>query len=71
MALATLCNTLCSIFPIMPISKAYSDNFFVIDWMVVTTILIHHCKNTGKNTDSAHHPKTNHILNLSQIATAK
>ncbi|KAI9596913.1 hypothetical protein BDF19DRAFT_437188 [Syncephalis fuscata] len=35
MTLATLCNTLFSIFSIMPISKAYSDDFFIIAWWVM------------------------------------
>ncbi|KAI9596877.1 hypothetical protein BDF19DRAFT_437063 [Syncephalis fuscata] len=71
MFLATLCNIICLVIVIMFIGKAYSDQFFILDWVVVTTILVHHCQNIGKSVGSAHQPKTEHMLHLSQIATVK
>ncbi|KAI9594236.1 hypothetical protein BDF19DRAFT_445290 [Syncephalis fuscata] len=70
MFLVTLCSIICSIIVILLKDKINADTFFIIDYVVVTTILVNHFKNFGKNTKSAHRPKTNHMLNLSQIATA-
>ncbi|KAI9594235.1 hypothetical protein BDF19DRAFT_445286, partial [Syncephalis fuscata] len=71
MFLATSCNIACSIFVLLSITKINSESFFVMDWVVVTTILVRHCQNFGKNVSPAYHPKTGYMLHLSQIATAK
>ncbi|KAI9596962.1 hypothetical protein BDF19DRAFT_326909 [Syncephalis fuscata] len=71
MSLATLCNIIGPIITIVPKDKINTDLFFIVDCVVVTTILINHCQSTSKNIDFAHHPKTSHMLNISQIATAK
>ncbi|KAI9596908.1 hypothetical protein BDF19DRAFT_437177, partial [Syncephalis fuscata] len=71
MTLATSCNIICSILIITPLVEINSDSFFTVDWLIVTTILVNHCQNMGKNTRHAHRPKTDHILDLSQVATAK
>ncbi|KAI9592687.1 hypothetical protein BDF19DRAFT_450642 [Syncephalis fuscata] len=71
MLLATSCNIICSIFVIVYAHKVNADTFFVIDSVVVTTILINHCQKFGKTAKFNHRPKTDNILNLSQIVTAK
>ncbi|KAI9590891.1 hypothetical protein BDF19DRAFT_459831 [Syncephalis fuscata] len=71
MLLATLCSIVCSILVILLKDKVNADTFFAIDSVVVTTILINHCRDFGKSAKYKHRPKTNHILHLSQIATAK
>ncbi|KAI9595188.1 hypothetical protein BDF19DRAFT_442453 [Syncephalis fuscata] len=71
MFLATSCNIACSIFIIISTHKVNADAFFIIDYVVVTTILINHCQSFGKSTKLTHRPKTDYILNLSQIATMK
>ncbi|KAI9599193.1 hypothetical protein BDF19DRAFT_118060 [Syncephalis fuscata] len=68
---ATLCNIICSILIVMHMDAINYDMFLVIDWLVVTAMLINHCQKIGKNVGSAHHPKTNYMLNLSQIVTAR
>ncbi|KAI9591438.1 hypothetical protein BDF19DRAFT_271431 [Syncephalis fuscata] len=71
MFLATLCNIVCSIFIILFKSIVNADTLFFVDYVVVTTILINHCRDFGKSAKYNHRPKTDHMLNLSQIATAK
>ncbi|KAI9595193.1 hypothetical protein BDF19DRAFT_78917 [Syncephalis fuscata] len=71
MLLATSCNIVCSISIVLFKNQVNADVFFIIDCVVVITILINHCQSFGKSTKLTYRPKTDHILNLSQIATMK
>ncbi|KAI9592011.1 hypothetical protein BDF19DRAFT_239592 [Syncephalis fuscata] len=64
MLLATLCSIICSVVIISSKNKINADTLFVVDSVVVTTILINHCRYFGKSTKYTHRPKTEHILHL-------
>ncbi|KAI9596920.1 hypothetical protein BDF19DRAFT_326006 [Syncephalis fuscata] len=71
MSSAALCSIICGFFIITFTDEINPDIFFVVDWVVVTTMLIRHSQNIGKNMNFAHHPKTSHMIRLSEIATAR
>ncbi|KAI8050223.1 hypothetical protein BDF22DRAFT_143354 [Syncephalis plumigaleata] len=70
MCLAVFCNVGCCTAIALQIGGTNADLFFPLDWMIVNIILLRHCQNMSRNTSSSHQPKTEYILNLSQIATA-
>ncbi|KAI9596949.1 hypothetical protein BDF19DRAFT_437313 [Syncephalis fuscata] len=71
MCLAILANLVCCAVIITSFGNTNLDILFPVDWMLVATILIRHCQRMGNNDNSAYRPKTSHMINLSQIVTAK
>ncbi|KAI8055769.1 hypothetical protein BDF22DRAFT_672115 [Syncephalis plumigaleata] len=71
MCFAVLCNITCCFFIITRIGGNYSDILFPLDWAIVTTLLVTHCRNLRDVTEISNKPKTDYILHLSAIATAR
>ncbi|KAI8050433.1 hypothetical protein BDF22DRAFT_694952 [Syncephalis plumigaleata] len=70
LCIAALSNTACCLLIVTHFGRTNTDFFLVTDWAIVTTVLIHHCRDMRKMNSSSHRPKTNYVLHLSQIATA-
>ncbi|KAI9593034.1 hypothetical protein BDF19DRAFT_449260 [Syncephalis fuscata] len=71
MASVVTCNILCGMFIFLEIGESFSEFFFLIDWLVSTTILVRHCSNMRKIGRLSHRPRTENIMHLSQIQTVK
>ncbi|RKP26610.1 hypothetical protein SYNPS1DRAFT_21661 [Syncephalis pseudoplumigaleata] len=71
MCLAVLCNIVCGIIIVFQIGGNYAIMFYVADWLLTSTILLNHCQNMRKASRLSNRPKTQNIINLSQIPTSK
>ncbi|KAI9596763.1 hypothetical protein BDF19DRAFT_421278 [Syncephalis fuscata] len=71
MCLAVLCNVICGMIIVFQVGGNYAIMFYVADWLLTSTILLNHCQNMRKASQLSNRPKTQHLLNLSQIPTSK
>ncbi|KAI9592787.1 hypothetical protein BDF19DRAFT_450891 [Syncephalis fuscata] len=69
MCLAVFCNLFFCALLMFQIGKSRSDNCFVLDLVIVTTILVNHCQNMRKVSRISNRPKTSYIPGYSQIDT--
>ncbi|KAI9591667.1 hypothetical protein BDF19DRAFT_454227 [Syncephalis fuscata] len=71
MCLATLCNIGCCFLIVFHVTGNYSDVLFTVDWAIVSTLLVNHCRSIRKVQNMSNRPKTYCILNISEINTAR
>ncbi|KAI9594881.1 hypothetical protein BDF19DRAFT_99326 [Syncephalis fuscata] len=71
MVLAVLCNILCIIIILLEIGGVYSQLYFVLNWIITSTIIVNHCRNMRRMVKLSHRPKTEYYLHISHIDTAK
>ncbi|KAI9591406.1 hypothetical protein BDF19DRAFT_417172 [Syncephalis fuscata] len=69
MSMTVLCNTICCASIAFRIGGDDADLFFIVDWMIVTTLLAKHCERMRKTRDESNRPKTKYMRGVSQIIT--
>ncbi|KAI9592260.1 hypothetical protein BDF19DRAFT_450894, partial [Syncephalis fuscata] len=70
MCLAVLCNIFCWFVIAFQIGGINADLLFPGDWVIVSTILTHHCQNMRQVTNFSHRPKISYLHGSSQIGIA-
>ncbi|KAI9591407.1 hypothetical protein BDF19DRAFT_426314 [Syncephalis fuscata] len=70
MSMTVLCNTICCVAVVSRIGGDNADLFFIVDWVVIATLLAKHCKIMRKTRGESTRPKTKYMLGVSQITTA-
>ncbi|KAI9592259.1 hypothetical protein BDF19DRAFT_452344 [Syncephalis fuscata] len=70
MCLAVFCNIFCYFCIEFQVGGVNADLLFPGDWVIVSTILTHHCQNIRRVTNLSHRPKTSYIPGQSQFHIA-
>ncbi|KAI9593035.1 hypothetical protein BDF19DRAFT_498023 [Syncephalis fuscata] len=70
MSMTVLCNTICYAFIAFRIGGDNAELLFVVDWMIIATLLAKRCERMRKIRDESNRPKTEYMIGVSQITTA-
>ncbi|KAI9592467.1 hypothetical protein BDF19DRAFT_467922 [Syncephalis fuscata] len=68
---AVLCNVICITMIVLEVGKQFSQLFFVVNWLVISKVLIYHCQSMRQTSKLSNRPNTENLMVISQIATAK
>ncbi|KAI9593055.1 hypothetical protein BDF19DRAFT_449319 [Syncephalis fuscata] len=69
MFMTVLCNMICSSVIAFRIGGNNAELCFIIDWVVITTLLAKHCEIMCKTSGESNRPKTKYMRGVSQIIT--
>ncbi|KAI9594834.1 hypothetical protein BDF19DRAFT_443817 [Syncephalis fuscata] len=71
MTFVVLCNLFCATTILFNFSGSFSELFFLIDWIITSTLLIMHCQNIKQAVHMSTRPNTRFMVHVSQIETAQ